>query len=68
MKRIVKKRSKDDLLKTHTVRGRIPSWFFRVREKFPCHWEVEGLDEWGSGVVLEGSDPDKLLSEAESKA
>ena len=68
MKKTVEKRSEDDLLRTHGVRGKTPGWFFRVREKSACHWEVEGIDAWGRRVVVEGSDPDALLSEAESMA
>ena len=68
MKKTVEKRSEEDLLRTHDVRGKTPGWFFRVREKSPCHWEVEGLDEWGRRVVVEGSDPHNLLSEAELMA
>jgi hypothetical protein len=68
VKKPVKRRSEEDLLKTHEIRGKVSGWFFRVQEKSPCHWEVEGLDEWGRRVVVEGSGPDKLLSETESMA
>lgn len=68
MKKSVERRSEEDLLRTHDVRGKIPGWFFRIQEKSASHWEVEGLDTWGRRVFVEGSDPNKLLSEAEAEA
>lgn len=68
MKKPVTKRSEQDLLRTHSIRGRTPGWFFRMQEKSAEHWEVEGLDVWGRRVSVEGSDPEALLAEAETRA
>lgn len=67
MKKLIETRSEEDLLRTHNVRGKVPGWFFRIRERSASHWEAEGLDARGRNVVVEGSDPDKLMSEAEAQ-
>lgn len=68
LKKAVTKLSEQDLLRTHRIRGQVPGWFFRVRERSQNHWEVEGLDQWGRRVAVEGSDPERLLVEAEALA
>jgi len=68
MKKSVERRSEEDLLRTHDVRGKIPGWIFRIQEKSASHWKVKGLDVWGRRVVIEGSDPNTLLSQAEAEA
>jgi hypothetical protein len=46
------------------LRGLVDGWFFRQDEVAPGNYLVDGIDCWGRGMRLEGSDPDALLDEA----
>jgi hypothetical protein len=59
--RSIQQLSPDEVRRAYPIAGRVDGWFFRVDEKSPGAWLVEGADLWGRKVSRTGGDPDALL-------
>ena len=46
----VKAASHEQLIREYPIADRVPGWYFRVREKTPGVWDVEGRDVSGRQV------------------
>ena len=60
-RRRIQARSRDEMLESFPIEGRLPDWYFRIRETSASAWLVEGSDVWGRRVARSGGDPDELL-------
>ena len=57
----VRRRAEADVLREFPLAGRVPGWFFRVREPRPGRYVGEGMDLWGRQVLKFGSDEASVL-------
>lgn len=55
-------KTKSEMLEEYPIDGKLPNWYFRVRETSNSAWLVEGRDTWGRRVSRAGGDPDALLA------
>lgn len=56
--------SHDDMIREYPISGRAAGWYFRVSEKRPSVWDVEGKDIYGREVSRLGVlDADRALEE-----
>ena len=68
MKKVINRISKELLENDFPIVGKVPGWYFRVKEVSNNVWEVEGVDEWGRKVSYTGDDSDQLLEKCEFAA
>lgn len=68
MKLRVARRSEEDVLRTHRIRGNVTGWFYRADETSNYVWILEGVDVWGRKLAVRRTDPDRLLAEVEAVA
>jgi hypothetical protein len=56
--------SHEQLVREYPITGRVPGWYFRVREKSPSVYDVEGRDIYGRAVSrLSVIDEERALQE-----
>jgi hypothetical protein len=60
--RKIQAKSPADMLKEYPIEGKLPNWYFRIRETSASAWLVEGSDVWGRNVSRSGNDSEALLS------
>jgi hypothetical protein len=60
--RKIQAKSPADMLKEYPIEGKLPNWYFRIREPSASAWLVEGSDVWGRNVSRSGNDSEALLS------
>lgn len=60
--REIQAKSPADMLKEYPIEGKLPNWYFRIRETSANAWLAEGCDVWGRKVSRSGSNPETLLS------
>jgi hypothetical protein len=63
MKRQVQPKSDDEIIRSYPIGGKVDGWFFRMEERSPALWIVEGIDRYGRHVHRQGYDPDQLLQQ-----
>jgi hypothetical protein len=63
MKALVHKMDQDDVRREYPIADRVAGWFFRLEEKSPSEWVVEGTDLWGRKVAGNGTNEIALLDE-----
>jgi hypothetical protein len=51
-----------EMLREYPIDGKLPNWYFRVRETSNNAWLAEGSDIWGRKVARAGGDPETLLA------
>ena len=68
MSQEIPRRTDEELLVTHPIRGKAANWFFRLEEVSAGVWQVNGTDRWGRTVSITGYEENDLLARAESKA
>ena len=61
-KREIRAKSIAEMRAAFPIEGRLPNWYFRIRETSNNAWLVEGSDVWGRTVSRAGGDPESLLS------
>ena len=66
--RRIEAKSRLDMLEEYPIEGKLPDWYFRIRETSMNAWLVEGSDVWGRKVSRSGGDPEELLSICVSEA
>ena len=60
----IKPASHEQLIGEYPIAGRVPGWYFRVREKTASVWDVEGRDIYGRQVSrLSVIDEERALQE-----
>ena len=57
----VRARTSQDMLKDYPIDRQVPDWYFRIREISNNAWTAEGCDRWGRKVARSGGNPDELL-------
>lgn len=56
--------SHEQMIRDYPIAGRVPGWYFRMREKTPSVWDVEGRDIYGREVSrLSVVDEERALQE-----
>jgi len=68
MKKVIDKISKEFLENNFPIVGKVPGWYFRVKEVSNNVWEAEGIDDWGRKVSYTGDDPKQLIAKCELAA
>lgn len=51
-----------EMLEEYPIDGKLPNWYFRVRETSNNAWLAEGSDIWGRKVSRAGGYPETLLA------
>ena len=61
-RREIQAKTRAEMLAAFPIEGKLPDWYFRMRETSNSAWLVEGRDIWGRSVSRSGGDPEALLS------
>ena len=61
MKTPVRKLDEESVRRTFPIADRVPGWYFRVFERSPGCWCVEGTDLWERTVGDAGDDENRVL-------
>lgn len=68
MKVVVRKLDEETVRLDYPIAGRVPGWFFSIKEQSNNVYRVEGTDLWGRTVSEIGTNPDRLLDSCAATA
>lgn len=67
MKKLVSKKSIEELLKTHHKISSNSTWVLRTKEIANGGWKIEAEDVWGRRLAMSGNDPIELEAKIEEE-
>ncbi|HSK74174.1 MAG TPA: hypothetical protein VK892_20910 [Pyrinomonadaceae bacterium] len=67
MKKLIARKTREEMLRTHPIISNIEGWFIRIAEPSNNIFLVEATDQYGRIVSKSGSDPDNLVKEVEKE-
>ncbi|MEJ7846576.1 MAG: hypothetical protein WKF92_00640 [Pyrinomonadaceae bacterium] len=65
MKKLLERKTAEEMLVTHAIKSRNPDWFLCEREVSNGAWQVEAKDVFGRLVVRSGNNPIELIERIE---
>lgn len=68
MQKKIQKQSEADLTSDFPIKSEVKGWYFKIVETSGGAYTIEGKDVWGRKIALQGSNPDELLTKANSEA